>query len=114
MRSVARADRGERAQRLLARWDELPAERRGMLFLLMWANAVITVALEPGSLVVVLIAAKRAWRHRHVGLRPAVRAAVSPTLAVAVGLNLVHQAARMTVVRVAERRTGIDGTTPGA
>jgi uncharacterized membrane protein YhiD involved in acid resistance len=99
---------------LLARWGELPAERQGRLFLLMWANAVITVVLEPASLMVTLIAARRVWQHRHVGLRRAMRAGASPALAAVVSLNLAHQAARVVVIRVAERSTGVSGTTPDA
>lgn len=75
---MARVGRDERAQQLLARWEALPVGRQGKLFLLMWANAMITVVLEPVTLVVALCAVRRAWQHRHVGLRPAMRAGASP------------------------------------
>lgn len=102
------ADRHERSRRLIARWERLPAHRRGNVFLLMWINAVLTTALQPASLVLLIRAALRVWRHRQAGPRIALRAGYSPALTAVITTNAAHQLLRALAIHLIDRNTTAD------
>lgn len=96
--------RRERANRLVARWERLPAERRGQVLLLMWGNSVFTVALQASWLVLLVRATRRAMQQRDRRPASVLRAARSPALAATTVTVIVHHVAGYIVIRAWDRR----------
>lgn len=92
-----------KATRFTAYMETLPAEQRGALLLGLWANAVLTLALQGAQLVLVVLAFRRAKCSRHP-IEAALDVAWSHSTAAVISTTAVHRVARQYFLRLLDRR----------
>ena len=99
-----RSDPG--AAELVARLQAAPPSQRGAVLLVLWLNAVVSTVLYPLLAVWLAVTARRVWRRRGEGVRPALAHGVHrPALVVAATAVVGHQTYRRRFL--AELRRGL-------
>jgi hypothetical protein len=97
--------RDDRSARTIAYIESLPDQQRGALLLVLWLNALLTLALQGVQLIVVVRALWQAKRSGHplatIGDR-----AVSPSVATVLSVSAVHKLSREHLVRQLDQRAG--------
>ena len=93
-----------------ARLKDLPAyakslspQQRGALVLVLWINAVLTLALGAAQLTLVVRALRRAARHGHP-VATCLDCALSPSTATVLGASVIHNLARERLLRHLDQR----------
>lgn len=92
----------ERALAFSAYAESLPPQQRGALMLVLWANAVLTLALQAAQLVLVARGSQRAARGRPVAT--VLNCASSPRTATVLSASALHKLARERFARQLEQR----------
>jgi hypothetical protein len=82
----------------------LPAEQQGLVLVVLWLNALVTLIMEAVLWVAVFRAARRSWRHRQLGIFPALRAGWSTMLGLVVGVTAANVVARRWTARILDER----------
>lgn len=97
--------RRERSQLLATRMQQLPAEPRGELILLLFGNAVLTVALQASWLALMIRAGRAVTRQGDYRSSPTLRSAWSPALGVVTGALIVQHLSKPLLLRGLDRWT---------
>lgn len=96
-------DRNSRDQ-FRAYWTQLPVEQRGALIVVLWVNAVATLARDAAWLSLTAWILHRAWHGRGRNWTATLSLARSPVLAGTAGATAVHWMAPAIAVRALDAR----------
>jgi hypothetical protein len=93
----------DRSEAVSAYAESLPPQERGALILVLWVNAILTLALEAAQLALVVRALRRAAK-AEAPVETILGCAISPSTATAVGASALHKLARERFLRRLNQR----------
>jgi ABC-type Co2+ transport system permease subunit len=101
---MSRRLRRERVMRMAGHVQTLPPEQRGLVILVLLANAIVTIIMNAVLGVAVFRAGRRSWRHRQLGHFRALRAGWSTMLGLVVGVTAAYVVASLWTARIFDER----------
>jgi hypothetical protein len=93
----------DRSEAFSAYAESLPPQQCGALLLMLWVNAMLTLALQAAQLALVVRALRRAARGGHP-IETILNCATSPSTATVVSASALHKLARERFLRQLDQR----------